>query len=80
MSKYTFLDYLKWLVKSIQKLFRACRKLETSEINVYRGLTEFFIFLFIGIILPKLFPLFLFLGVLRFSYFLWRAKKLNNWT
>jgi len=82
MSKYTFREYLIWLYKAIKQLFFSLEKLETSPVNIFRGLIELFIFLFSGILLIRIheiFVLLLVLAILRFSYFLWRAEKLNKW-
>jgi len=82
VSKYTFREYLIWLYKAIKQFLFSLDKLESSPVNIYRGLIELFVFLFLGILLMcihKIFVLLLVLAVLRFSYFLWRADKLNKW-
>jgi len=82
MSKYSFLEYLVWLIKAIHNLLVDLDKLTTSEINVYRGMVEMFGFFLVGALLLRVHSLFILLilfGVLRFSYFLWRAEKLDNW-
>jgi len=82
VSKYTFREYLIWLYKAIKQFLFSLDKLESSPVNIYRGLIELFIFLFSGILLirlHKIFVLLLVLAILRFSYFLWRAEKLNEW-
>jgi len=82
VSKYTFREYLIWLYKAIKQFLFSLDKLESSPVNVYRGLIELFIFLISGILLMRMhevFVLLLVLAILRFSYFLWRAEKLNEW-
>jgi len=82
MSTYTFREYLIWLYKAIKQFFFDLDKLESSPANIYRGIIELFIFLFSGILLMgihEIFALLVVLAVLRFSYFLWRADKLNKW-
>jgi len=83
MSKYTFREYLIWLYKAIKQFVSSLVKLESSSANEYRGLIELFVFLILGILLMiihEIFALLLILAFLRFSYFLWRADKLNKWT
>jgi len=82
VSKYTFREYLIWLYKAIKQFLFSLDKLESSPVNIYRGLIELFVFLFLGILLMiihEIFALLLILAFLRFSYFLWRADKLNKW-